>query len=827
MKQLIPAFFSLLVITQITACGGGGGGGSTPAPLLVIVAPSQLSYLVPIIEVGASQNIVPVITGKATLYSITPSLPVGLSIDSNTGTIAGLPSAPSFLSSYTITATNTAGSTQTTIDLSVHSDTRPQVKLTITAEDNDADSLNFEWRVTDGSLSNTTGATVDWTLPKGPGIHFAYALVGDNAGGYQEKRIAVNTDSFGTLTVETVGNAIVAPPAPLIPGKIIKGNVHSEAHVHDETLGEHREVLVPNAIIRVVEYDFSNNLRGDVLPNLSARSDLQGDIAIPLLPLQGFKIECSVDNGITYQSCNSSRNLVSEGLATYSSFGLSYYDQGLQLFGQVSQADGSPCGTRNFLFDKKTTSVVTLKAADGSVITDQNYEANRFGNYHLFTGIPSEQRPSSATLNVQCESVNVVKNVSLPVWAGEPDFDQLFESVQLPNNPPEITSMNASLGNTIIAQLGASSAQRPSDLLPDPERFFSYKGIDSRLSACHYYKAIGVASSCDSKGNILSGTTLDIWKRDNKLAPYNTNVEHTAVFVNEVDLNLTRVHHGTKISDNHLAFYICNHLGPSDTSQTAVNIAIDNAVNGKNLVACVAMDYSISPGVNNDIPFIKYLIFGPSGELLPSINLDGRREKFAPGVCVSCHGGDFYAGRYPEDGTGVANVGVHYLPFDIDNFSFSSVEGLTKEDQLAEIKELNQLLLESNPSPSLTNLITNWYASGNDTPNEDFIPESWTAQGSLATEVYTNMIKPLCRTCHIAFPNYDFEEFNGGWDNKRVICGGDDHILRDNSMPNSPVTYDIMINDGKAIPSYIDYKKQFDPDFTCNPGALTGSLPND
>jgi len=42
------------------------------------------------------------------------------------------------------------------------------------------------------------------------------------------------------------------------------------------------------------------------------------------------------------------------------------------------------------------------------------------------------------------------------------------------------------------------------------------------------------------------------------------------------------------------------------------------------------------------LPFARFLIFGPNGDLLPSVNLDGNGEKFVPGACVACHGGRNY-----------------------------------------------------------------------------------------------------------------------------------------------------------------------------------------
>lgn len=123
------------------------------------------------------------------------------------------------------------------------------------------------------------------------------------------------------------------------------------------------------------------------------------------------------------------------------------------------------------------------------------------------------------------------------------------------------------------------------------------------------------------------------------------------------------------------------------------------------------MDYMISQGVNNNQPFVRFLIFGPNGQLLPSINLDGRREKFVPGTCVVCHGGDHYAGKFPEDGSGAANVGGHFLPYDVGNFEFSSKLGLHDQDQEQAIFHLNKNLLNAGPTQAEKDLIAGWYAN--------------------------------------------------------------------------------------------------------------------
>jgi len=73
-------------------------------------------------SVFATQAITSVIetnTGGLASYSIAPALPAGLAIDPNTGTISGSPNGPSPTTSYTITATNAAGTSTASFSLTV------------------------------------------------------------------------------------------------------------------------------------------------------------------------------------------------------------------------------------------------------------------------------------------------------------------------------------------------------------------------------------------------------------------------------------------------------------------------------------------------------------------------------------------------------------------------------------------------------------------------------------------------------------------------------------------------------------------------------------
>ena len=104
----------------IPACGGGGGGGGTPAA----AAPSGLAYQTNPLTATVGSAISPdppsSSGGAVTSYSVQPSLPPGLSLDPGTGVVSGTPTTAANLSgSFTVTASNSAGSTQATLTVTV------------------------------------------------------------------------------------------------------------------------------------------------------------------------------------------------------------------------------------------------------------------------------------------------------------------------------------------------------------------------------------------------------------------------------------------------------------------------------------------------------------------------------------------------------------------------------------------------------------------------------------------------------------------------------------------------------------------------------------
>src|SRR5258707_15765692 len=92
----------------------------------------------------------------------------------------------------------------------------PTVQVSVQAIDTSGGTVHYRWKSTDGNLVSADAPSVNWTLPAGPGLHFAYVLVSNGLGGYTEKRIAVNTDKDGISETESEDRTspYVARPTP-------------------------------------------------------------------------------------------------------------------------------------------------------------------------------------------------------------------------------------------------------------------------------------------------------------------------------------------------------------------------------------------------------------------------------------------------------------------------------------------------------------------------------------------------------------------------------------------------------------------------------------
>lgn len=118
---------AVAVDATYTVTGTNAAGSAVVTLRLAVqaapVAPAGVAYATPRVLYAAAQAIVPntalVTGGTPSAFSVAPALPGGLSLNALTGAITGTPAAVQPLTSYTVTASNSAGAAQAQIEIAV------------------------------------------------------------------------------------------------------------------------------------------------------------------------------------------------------------------------------------------------------------------------------------------------------------------------------------------------------------------------------------------------------------------------------------------------------------------------------------------------------------------------------------------------------------------------------------------------------------------------------------------------------------------------------------------------------------------------------------
>lgn len=675
--------------------------------------------------------------------------------------------------------------------------------LNVQTSDADGDVLHYQWRVTAGSIENRDSNQTVWTLPDGPGLHFAYVTVSDGKGGYAEQQYAVATDALETSAPAHAAVSHVAP-VPLGSGSTGRLRVTAAGANLFEPVGGgtalQRTIYLPD--VRVT-------LKSGATSVFSGVTDLGGELSVPALPSGAYDVECTTSASSPRVPCGS---YVPATITTSPTLPAS---QNLRLHGHVGLADGAVCGTESEFFGTESAATVRLLQAGGVALTPV-VRVNRFGDYAIDAAVPVH---AALQLQVQCEGYSRTLDVPVsPDPAGYVSSALIELSHRIPNSRPVVAKMvaNGPDGN-VRGEMVVPEPGDQSNLLPGALQFLTYKGDDTRLSACKYYESLGAVGSCEADGTMNDPISFDDWKRQKSFAPYNAgNVEVSALYINEMDLNLVRHMVATPgPGPQESAFYVCNGPGPEGQSQDEIDDVLETALEGDKQVACVAMEWSATPGVNGGQPFTKFLTFGPDGSLIPSVNLDGRGEKYMPGACVACHGGSQYTGHFPEQGQPSPYLGSRFLPFDTGNYLFGSRAALTELAQGAALKQLNMMvrateepILPATTTPTMS-LIDGWYAGGRTALDKTYLPPAWRVATGTATapevaKFYHQVVGSSCRTCHVSLgPNFDWDALSPATFKSRVelhACGGTADLVKNASMPNALVSRDRVAERATADP---------------------------
>jgi hypothetical protein len=686
-----------------------------------------------------------------------------------------------------------------------------KITLTVAASDADGDALQYEWRVTNGSVENRNARSTVWTLPQGPGLHFAYVTVTDGKGGYAQMQYAVGSDALELA-------APVAAPVSYAP-KVFSAS--TDTPTTRLRMAQPRSFQDPGSGAAVNRSIYLADVRVEVRNGTSlvasGVTDWNGELPLGrVAPNASYSVSCAQGPQAALQACGgftagaTAQVVSSSGPSALAS-------DNLRLHGHLQFRDGGVCGVQDEYFNLQATGTVQLLLADGAAVTPP-LRVNRFGDYALWASVPVK---AALQLRVRCG--NLDQTLAVPASADPVGYVGSMPvelSATLANARPRIEKLVANgpegnvRGKLIVAEAGSESNQ-----LPGATQFLAYKSLDTRQGACAYYKALGAAKDCDAQGGMSEAISLDDWRKAKKLAPYASgNVQVRADYINKMDLNLVRRMEATKTGDNDISFVVCNHPGPDGQSQAEVNEVMRTALAGERLIACVAMEWSTSPGVNGGKPFTKFLTFGPDGKLIPSVNLDGRGEKYLPGACVACHGGSAINGRFPADGSASPYLGARFLPFDTGNYHFSNGNGLGEAAQGQALYDLNQLVkaTERDWATSATAaLVDGWYLGGGTVLNKAYVPPAWvTASASTpgADLLYREVVGASCRTCHAALGDaFNWDARPGrllGGGAMSHLCGGSPELALNASMPNALISRDRVAERLRANPTLSQLVKQ-------------------
>ena len=212
--------------------------------------------------------------------------------------------------------------------------------LSVSATDADGDALHYQWRVTSGTIDNKDSSKAVWTMPDGPGLHFAYVAISDGKGGWTEEQYSVSSDSLGTTAAVPAPVTRASPAVADVDGSMNRLRFSSsDATLFTPPAGgtaQARIVYLPGVQVQVVA-----QATGAVV--FSGSTNLAGEVDLPKLPAgSSYNVMCSTQPDAPLAACGS---LFSGSLAAVRTAQPALAAaRNLRLFGHVALADGGVCG---------------------------------------------------------------------------------------------------------------------------------------------------------------------------------------------------------------------------------------------------------------------------------------------------------------------------------------------------------------------------------------------------------------------------------------------------------------------------------------------------
>ncbi len=291
----------------------------------------------------------------------------------------------------------------------------------------------------------------------------------------------------------------------------------------------------------------------------------------------------------------------------------------------------------------------------------------------------------------------------------------------------------------------------------------------------NYYANLGIAEPSPDPLFSPYNYTFSDWLAANGF-PADGSTDAHAIYGNLADLQIGRDMHCLQ-NGQKIACYVANYGPPPvEDSWPDITNAVEEAVHGSGPFAVVAMVYD--PTISGTANKVSFYAFGGDGTLVPKVALDKEGAKSVPRMCMACHGGNY-------DPNADTASGASFLPFDVFAFRFPKEAGYSLDDQQEGLRKLNALVLATNPPQAIQDLINGMYPGGatvaGSVAEDGYVPAGWTDYST----VYTGVVRPYCRMCHLAQP----APFTSAGDFAELADSVKNLVCTKHDMPHAQVPY--------------------------------------
>jgi hypothetical protein len=281
---------------------------------------------------------------------------------------------------------------------------------------------------------------------------------------------------------------------------------------------------------------------------------------------------------------------------------------------------------------------------------------------------------------------------------------------------------------------------------PTANAFLAFKGAGDLAKADGYYGAV------DPNKERL---TLGAWWTKNGFTFDASGVPTNAVrtsYLNFNDLGSGRDMYFLQRANGTVAAYVTNYgLFNQDHGNA------DLAANRTDPGATVAMEYGPVEG-QGPTRIVKFFVyaggdFDLNAPRQPSANLDGFGEKFVPNLCLNCHGGDYNPVNPTAPTFAEVNMRAAFRELDIATYKFPDGRVAANDAEKAAFRSQNLIVKGAAAADTITiqpikDLIAGWYPSASIEQDNTFTPSGWI--GTPQQDLYHDVVKQSCRTCHVA-----------------------------------------------------------------------------